>query len=390
MDAWQEYWHNWLKKREQSGLRRSLRPIEVKDRGGIALNGSDCLDLSSNDYLGFAREVWRPVSPLFPGAGASRLITGDLEIHHRLEERLARLKDAGAALLYPSGFQANLGLMTALAGRDCTIVADRLNHASLVDGARLSGARLHRYAHKDTGEARAILQAIQKESPSRRCLLVTDAVFSMDGDIAPLADLLAIAVEFGALLVVDEAHATGVLGLGGAGAWHAAGLPPISAAPAILMGTLSKALGAQGGFVCGSKVFIDYLVNCSRPYIYSTGISPLVVAAALHALDRLEAEPHLLCDLWHNVEVFGSSLREAGLDPGAMETPILPVITGDALRTVQLSKKLEERGILGVAIRPPTVPEGSSRLRFTVTAVHDPAQLEQAAHTVGQVLSSSA
>ena len=382
MTVWLEKWREWLGARARDGLLRSLRTVEPDAPGFVCRNGKRRLDLSSNDYLGLARKTWdtRSETPL-SGAGASRLVVGDLDIHHQLERRLSRLKGAEAALLYPSGYQANLGLLPALAGRGTVIVGDRLNHASLVDGARLSGGKYIRYPHGNLAEAERIL-AENREHP---CLLVTDAVFSMDGDIAPLTGLLRIAERYDALLIVDEAHATGVLGPNGAGAWHAAGLPTSPETPVVLMGTLSKALGSQGGFVCGPQVLIDYLVNRSRAFIYSTGIAPGAITNALHALDYLEANPQLLDRLRSNARLFHSALLERDVNVGGGETPILPVVVGEARHADIFSRRLEEAGILGAAIRPPTVPEGTSRVRFTVTAAHSPEALTEAAETIARL-----
>ena len=383
MDSFSDRWSTYLKERADCGLLRRLRPAESGQPGFVSIAGKRVLDLSSNDYLGFARERFetRCESP-GTGAGASRLVVGDHPLHHRLEETIARSKGTEGALLYPSGYQANVGLLSSLANRDTTVIADRLNHASLVDGAKLSGARLVRYAHGNVGAARDALEACR----DRPALLVTDSVFSMDGDIAPLPELLDLAVRYGALLVVDEAHATGVLGPHGAGAWHAAGLPVSSDTPVVLMGTLSKAIGCQGGFVCGSRLLIDYLINTSRAFIYSTGLSPVLAAGALAAFERLQADPGLLDKLAANARCFREALQAAGVETGRSGMPIVPVRVGEAQRAVEVSERLLERGILGVAIRPPTVPEGTSRLRFTVTAAHDRGALAEAARDIGEIV----
>lgn len=381
MTEWLERWRHWLDGRARDGLLRALRVVEPDTPGFVRCGGHRCLDLSSNDYLGFGRTAYSTGEAIPAGSGASRLVVGDLEIHHRLERRLAELKGTEAALVFPSGYQANLGLLSALAGRDTVIVADRLIHASLVDGALLSGARLFRYPHRDIEAAGRILNEHRKHP----CLLVTDAVFSMDGDIAPLSGLLELAERHGALLVVDEAHATGIMGPGGAGAWHAAGLPTLPETPVVLMGTLSKALGSQGGFVCGARTLIEFLVNRSRAFVYSTGIAPIAVHHALHAIDRLAAEPQLLDNLRRNTDLFHAELLQHGVGAGEGGTPILPVIVGDASHADVFSTRLEEAGILGVSIRPPTVPEGMSRVRFTVTAVHETSVLVDAARTIGSL-----
>lgn len=383
MDSFSDRWSTYLRERADGGLLRKLRPAEAERPGFVLLDGKRYLDLSSNDYLGFAREPFETRrGALTTGAGASRLVVGDQPLHHRLEETIARSKGTESALLYPSGYQANVGLLSSLANRNATVIADRLNHASLVDGVKLSGARLVRYAHGDVDEARDALEACR----DRPTLLVTDSVFSMDGDIAPLPELLDLAVRYGALLVVDEAHATGVLGPHGAGAWHAAGLPVSSDMPVVLMGTLSKAIGSQGGFVCGSRLLIDYLVNTSRAFIYSTGLSPVLAANALTAFERLEANPALLERLAENARCFREALLAGGVETGESKTPIVPVRVGEAQRALEVSERLLERGILGVAIRPPTVPEGTSRLRFTVTAAHDPAALVDAARDIVDIV----
>ena len=361
-----------------AGLERRLRSLP-QPGGRIEIDGRPVLSFASNDYLNLARnpDVARAsadaAAGTAAGAGASRLVSGTLGIHERLEAELASLKGYESALVFGSGYLANLGAIQALAGRRDWIVADRLAHASLLDGAALSGARLRRFHHNDAGH----LDNLLKSAPaSGRRLVVTESVFSMDGDLAPLADLAAVAERHGALLFVDEAHATGVFGPAGAGLVRAAGL---ESAVHVSMGTLSKALGSYGGFVACSAPLRDLLINRSRSFIFSTALPPPAAAAALAALRLIRENPDWGNRLLSLATRFRDRLREGGLDTGRSESPIIPVMLGDNEIAVRLSARLMEKDLLVPAIRPPAVQPGAARLRLSVTLAHRESDLDRAA-----------
>jgi glycine C-acetyltransferase/8-amino-7-oxononanoate synthase len=310
------------------------------------------------------------------GAGASRLISGNMKPHRRLEERLAAFEGYEAALLFGSGYLANTGAIAALARRGEVVFSDELNHASIVDGCRLSRAETFVYRHGDVEHLAWGLG----EAEGRGSLIVTDGVFSMDGDLAPLADLVRLARRHDCRLMVDEAHATGALGPGGRGSVAAAGL---SGEVDLVVGTLGKALGSYGAYVCASRELVEYLLNTARSFVFSTAPPPPVVAAALAALELLEAHPDRVERLRSNAAVLREALAEEGLAVGGAGTQIVPVGVGGAARTMELCERLLERGVFAQGIRPPTVPDGSSRLRFTAMATHRPAELRQAARLVG-------
>ncbi len=364
-----------------AGLGRCLRPLPAL--GGVFESaGRRWLNFSSNDYLGLARQAEVVASARSAldsyGAGAtsSRLVAGTLDLHARLEARLAAHKGYPAALVFGSGFLTNLGVIAALAGRDDVVFADRLVHASVVDAVRLAGATLQRFRHNDPEHLR---QLLRRQAGRGRRLVVTESVFSMDGDLAPLPALAAIAVEHGAMLMVDEAHATGVFGPGGGGCVAAAGL---TAAVNLAMGTLSKALGGYGGFVACSELLSRWLVNRARAFIYTTGLPPASVGAALGALQVLERQPGLGAELLRRAEVFRLRLQAFGLDTGQSASQIVPVLVGDNQRALAVAERLRRQGILVVAIRPPTVPAGTARLRLSVSLAHTSADLEQAAEAI--------
>lgn len=370
-----------LRALDAAGLRRTL--VSQSGVGGRLLQGGrEILNFSSNDYLALARhpEVTagsiRAVREWGNGATASRLVAGTLDLHGMLERELAEFKRYPAALLFGSGYMANVGLLSALAGPDCDVLVDRLAHASVMDGARLSGARFRRFRHNDVEHLERLLA---KRAGSGLCVVVTESVFSMDGDLAPLAELARVCAGVDALLVVDEAHATGVFGECGAGRVSEEGL---EAGVAVSMGTLSKGLGGYGGFVACSEAMRELLVNRSRAFIYSTAPPPAVAGAALAALSIVRGSPGLGAGLLALAREFRDRLRGAGLDTGESESQIVPVMVGDSARAVSLSARLRERGVLGVAIRPPTVPEGTARIRLSVTLAHGEADIERAADVV--------
>jgi glycine C-acetyltransferase/8-amino-7-oxononanoate synthase len=364
------------------GLHRRLRLVSGPQGPRILLDGRPVLLLCSNNYLGLAehprvrRAAAEAAMQWGAGAGASRLISGSMELHRRLEARLAEFKGCEAALLFGSGYLANTGTIAALAGEGEVVFSDELNHASIVDGCRLSRAETFVYRHGDTEHLAWGL----RQASGRGALIVSDGVFSMDGDVAPLAELLRLSREHGCKLMVDEAHATGVLGPGGRGSVAAAGL---SGEVDVVMGTLGKALGSYGAYVCAGSETVDYLINTARPFIFSTAPPPPVVAAALMALELVEAQPQRAQRLQENAAILRDALAAEGLSVGGSQTQIVPVEVGDAERTMELCERALARGVFAQGIRPPTVPEGSSRLRFTVMADHRPGELRRAAKLVG-------
>jgi 8-amino-7-oxononanoate synthase len=362
---------------DAAGLRRHLRVLSSASGPEVLIDGRPVLLLCSNNYLGLATHprlrgaAAAAVDRWGCGTGASRLIAGTTELHAAVEAKLAALKGTEAALLFPSGYQANLGAITALVGRGDHVYSDAFNHASIVDGCRLSRANVHVFPHRDV---RALEAALAATSPGGRRLVVTDSVFSMDGDRAPLAALARVADAHGALLMVDEAHATGVLGPRGAGLAAAEGLVD---RVAVHMGTLGKALGGAGAYVAGSRDLIDLLVNRARSFVYTTGLAPAAVAAAGAALDVLGAEPERRARVLAHAARLRAGLATLGLTaPG--DTHIVPLVVGDNARAVALAEALLARGVLAAAIRPPTVPPGTARLRLTPMATHTPGDIERA------------
>jgi 8-amino-7-oxononanoate synthase len=342
------------------------------------------LNFSSNDYLGLARNpvvlsaAEDAIQRYGSGATASRLVTGTLECHEELEKQLAELKGYPAALVFGSGYAANVGIISALVGRDDHIFIDRLAHASLLDAAVLSRAKVHRFHHNAPEDLRRLIRACV--SGGKR-LMVTESVFSMDGDIAPVAALAEVAEEGGAMVLVDEAHATGVFGSGGAGVVRQSGS---EARVNCSMGTLSKALGGYGGFVACSGDMRQWLIHKARSFIYSTALPPAMVGAALGALQCLRNNPDMGRQLLGQSAEFRARLRELGLDTGSSESQIIPVMVGDNERAVRLHRRLVERGILAVAIRPPTVPRGAARLRLSVSLEHTPGILNRVAGVIAE------
>jgi 8-amino-7-oxononanoate synthase len=371
-----------LEELRQRGLYRRLRLIEGPQGPSVTLDGRPVLLLCSNNYLGLAdraevREAAAAAAMRWgAGAGASRLISGNMEPHRELERRLAAFKGYDASLLFGSGYLANTGVIAVLAGRGEVVFSDELNHASIVDGCRLSRAETFVYRHADFEHLAWGL----RQAGGRASLIVTDGVFSMDGDIAPLPELLALARRHGARLMVDEAHATGAVGPGGRGSVSAAGL---SGEVDVVVGTLGKALGSYGAYACATAETIEFLVNSARPFIFSTAPPPPALGAALAALAILEAEPQLVERLQANAETLRGALTEEGLSVGASATQVVPIEVGAAETTMELCERALQRGVFAQGIRPPTVPEGSSRLRFTAMATHRPEELAGAAREVG-------
>jgi len=358
------------------GLLRSLEPLRTPPGAEIELRpGERLINFSSNDYLGLASDA-RIAEALAvgtrtwgAGAGASRLVCGDFLPQHELEAELARFASSEAALLFGSGYAANCGILPSFAGPEDLILSDALNHASIIDGCRLSRARVEVYPHGDVGAVEKALRA-----PARRKIVVTDAVFSMDGDRAPLRELAALCSAAGALLIVDEAHATGVIGPRGAGLAAELGV-----AADVRMATLSKAFGVAGAYVAASRAVCDLLLNRARPLIFSTALPPALACAARASLEILAGSEGdaRRSRLWSNVRRFAAGLREAGL-PAREDSAIFPVVTGTPDRALAMTAQLRELGILAKPIRPPTVPQGTSRIRFAVTSAHTVEHIDRA------------
>ncbi|HEX2162232.1 MAG TPA: 8-amino-7-oxononanoate synthase [Thermoleophilaceae bacterium] len=369
----------------ESGLYRRMRMISGPQGPRVLLDGRPVLLLCSNNYLGLAdhprvREAAAEAAMRYgAGAGASRLVSGNMRIHRRLEERLSEFKGYRSALLFGSGFLANTGVVQALAKPGEVVFSDALNHASIVDGCRLAGAETFVYDHADIDHLAWGL----REAEGRGSLIVTDGVFSMDGDVAPLAEIVELARRFDARVMVDDAHGTGTIGPDGRGSVAAAGLED---EVDVLVGTLGKSLGSYGAYVCCDKAMAKYLVNTARTLIFSTALAPPQVAAAMAALELLRAEPRRVERLQRNARILREALAESGLPAGAGDTPIVPVVVGDADSAVSASERALERGVFAQAIRPPTVPDGSSRLRLTVMASHTKSELRDAAKVVAKAV----
>ncbi len=366
-----------LQQLESQGLRTRPRVLDGEQLPVAVFDGRRVINLSSNNYLGLTTHpalrsaAERAVRELGVGSGAVRTITGTMRQHVELEARIARFKQTEAAIVFQSGFTANAGVVAAVLGREDTIVSDELNHASIIDGARLSRAAIKVFPHRDAAAAGRLLDEVK----TGRKLLITDGVFSMDGDIAPLPQLCDVAERHGAIMMVDDAHASGVLGRNGRGTVDHFGL---HGRVHIQVGTLSKAIGALGGYICGTHSLIEWLQLRGRPFLFSTSHPPAVTAACLAAFDVLENEPGRIERLWSNTRRFKQGLEAAGFDTGASETPITPVMVGEGRRAMEFSRALYAAGVLATGIAYPTVPEGKARLRTIVTAAHTEADLDEA------------
>jgi 8-amino-7-oxononanoate synthase len=367
---------------EAAGLLRRVRALESASEPEVVLNGRRVLCLASNNYLGLAAHpdvvdaAAEAARRYGAGAGSARLITGGNLLHDELEARLAAFKGSESALLFSSGYLANLGTVSALVGPDDAVFSDELNHASIIDGCRLSRAEVHVYRHADPGDLAERLGAWrQRAGADRRALVVTDSVFSMDGDVAPLPDIVAACERYGAILMVDEAHASGVVGPCGRGAVAEFGL---GGRVGVVMGTLSKALGAAGGFIAGSADLCAYLRNRARSFIFDTALPPPTAAAALAALTIVHREPERPARARRLAARLAVGLRIAGYDVPDPAAAVLPVIVGAPDVAMALSARLLDAGVLVTAIRPPTVPPGTSRLRATVMATHSDTQVDRA------------
>jgi predicted pyridoxal phosphate-dependent acyltransferase len=355
------------------GLYRSLRVIQGEQGPWVELEGKRVLNLSSNNYLGMAshprlkKASARATQRYGCGSGASRLICGTLELHETLEKRLAKFVKTEAALVFNSGYAANVGIISSVVGKEDVVFSDEFNHASIVDGCRLSRADVVIFPHNNMNALEEKISSSFRQDPDRRRLIVVDGVFSVDGDLAPLPELVRLADTYDALLMVDEAHGTGTVGPGGRGALAHFG---VEGKTHIIMGTLGKALGGFGAFAAGSRELIDYLINTSRSLIFSTALPPSVISSALAALYVLEETPSLVEKVQENAGYMRESLKTLGYDVLSSHTPILPVMIGEAALSTEFSELLLKEGVLAVALRPPTVPEGTARIRVTVMASH--------------------
>ena len=373
------------------GTHFRLRVLEDEQAPVCTFDGKKVINLASNNYLGLTthpklREAALEATRKYGvGSGAVRTIAGTMKIHMELEEKIARFKNVEACVVFQSGFAANAGTVSAVLGKDDFIISDQLNHASIIDGARLSRAKILVFEHKNMAQAEERLASVQHE-PGKK-LLISDGVFSMDGDIGPLPALCDLAEKYGAIMMVDDAHASGVLGRNGRGTvdhFHVHGRVDIQ------VGTLSKAIGALGGYVCGTRDLIDFLYHRARPFLFSTSHPPSVAATCIAAFEVLENEPGRIERLWENTRFWKKELGLLGFDIGgrttpASETPITPIIIGDGKLTMDFSRELFQEGVLGTGIAFPTVPEGKARIRTIMTATHTREELEQALDVLKRV-----
>ncbi|MDQ2925324.1 MAG: glycine C-acetyltransferase [Acidobacteriota bacterium] len=368
----------------ERGTHFRLRVLDDEQGAVCHYDGKQVINLASNNYLGLCnhpklREAAIAATQKFGvGSGAVRTIAGTMRIHMELEEKIAAFKGVEACVVFQSGFAANAGTVSSILGKDDFILSDELNHASIIDGARLSRAKVKVFRHKDVAHCEELLQEVQSE-PGHK-LVITDGVFSMDGDIGPVDKLAALAEKYGAIMMVDDAHASGVLGRNGRGSvdhFHCTDKVDVQ------VGTLSKAIGALGGYVCGSRDLIDFLYHRARPFLFSTSHPPSVAATCIAAFDMLESEPERIERLWANTRYFQAELKSAGFNIGgqttpASETPITPIIIGDGRKTMDFSRALFDAGVMATGIAFPTVPEGKARIRCIMTSEHARGQIDQA------------
>src|SRR6266851_4560547 len=373
------------------GTHFSLRVLEDAQSPESTIDGKRVINLASNNYLGLTthqklREAaLEAIRKYGVGSGAVRTVSGTMKIHMELEEKIARFKNVEACVVFQSGFAANAGTVSAVLGKDDFIISDALNHASIIDGARLSKAQILVFRHKDVAHAEEQLASI-KDKPGKK-LLITDGVFSMDGDIGPLPGLCDVAEKYGAIMMVDDAHASGVLGRNGRGTidhFNVHGRVDVQ------VGTLSKAIGALGGYVCGSRDLIEFLYHRARPFLFSTSHPPSVAATCIAAFEVLEQEPERIEKLWENTRFFKKELGRLGFNIGgvntpASETPITPIIVGDGKLTMEFSGELFKEGVFATGIAFPTVPEGKARIRTIMTATHTTGELQQALEVLNRV-----
>jgi len=373
-----------LDERARAGSLRVLRPASQRHEGMIRINGKDLIDLSSNDYLGLSghprlkKAACEATERLGTSSCASRLLSGDLDLHHELEDETALFKKKEAALVFNSGYQANLGILASLCGRQDAIYSDRLCHASIIDGVILSQARSFRFRHNDMEHLEPLLKENRKGS--KEALIVTESVFSMDGDKAPLRDIAGLARKYDCRILVDEAHATGIFGKDGSGLVEEEGL---SDEIDFIMGTFGKALAGFGAYLACSKLVKEYLINTCRSFIYSTALPPSVIACDLESLAVVREEPDRRKVLLENAEYLKKRLKEAGFAVRG-ESQIIPLMTQDSERAVKMSKSLQDKGYWVMPIRPPTVPKGESRLRFSLSFHHTKEMLDGIKSALGK------
>ena len=371
--------HGQIAEWQREGAWQPLRVLQSECAAESRFDGVQVVNLASNNYLGLTthpqlrQAAIDAIRKFGAGSGAVRTISGTMSLHMELEERIAAFKNVEACVVFQSGFAANAGTVSAILGPEDHIVSDELNHASIIDGCRLSRAAIHRFPHKDVAAAGRILAELA--GAGGRKLLISDGVFSMDGDIAPLPGLVEVAEAHGAIMMVDDAHASGVLGRNGRGTVDRFGL---HGRVHIQVGTLSRAIGVLGGYVCGSRDLIEFLYRRARPFLFSTSHPPAVAAACLAAFDVLEREPERIEALWANTRYFKQGLVDAGFDTGHSETPITPVMVGEARLAHELSRALFEDGVLATGIGFPTVAKGQARVRTIVAATHTREQLDRA------------
>jgi len=369
---------------KQRGTYFKLRVLEGEQGPISTYDGREVINLASNNYLGLCehpklREAAIAATEKYGvGSGAVRTIAGTMRIHMELEEKIAAFKGVEACVVFQSGFTANAGTVSSILGKEDFILSDELNHASIIDGARLSRAKIKVFRHKDAAHCEELLKEIQNE-PGRK-LIITDGVFSMDGDIGPVDKLCDLADKYGAIMMVDDAHASGVLGRNGRGSVDYFGC---TQRVDVQVGTLSKAIGALGGYVCGSRDLIDYLYHRARPFLFSTSHPPSVAATCIAAFDLLESEPDRIERLWTNTRYFKEQLTQAGFDVGgkttpASETPITPILVGDGGKTMAFSRALFDAGLMATGIAFPTVPEGKARIRTIMSSEHSREQIDRA------------
>jgi len=379
MDNPLSYLHDRLEQWKREGTYQRLRVLESASAAQSRFDGKEVINLASNNYLGLTTHPKLRAAAIEAtrrygvGSGAVRTISGTMRLHMQLEERIAAFKRAEACVVFQSGFAANAGTVAAILEPEDHIISDELNHASIIDGCRLSKAKIHVFPHQDVAAADKILEEL--ESVPGRKLLVTDGVFSMDGDIAPLPGLVEAAARRGAIMMLDDAHSSGVLGRNGRGTVDHFDL---HGRVDIQVCTLSKAIGVLGGYVCGSRDLIEFLYHRARPFLFSTSHPPALAAACLAAFDVLEQEPERIQNLWENTRYFKAGLAAAGFDTGASQTPITPVLVGDAALAHRLSRELFEEGVLATGIGFPTVPKGRARVRTIVAATHTKGELDRA------------
>lgn len=361
------------------GLFRPLRVLQERQEAETVFDGKRVINLSSNNYLGLTTHpkliaaAHEAIDKYGAGSGSVRTIAGTMSQHMELEAKIAAFKHTEGALVFQSGFTANAGTVSSVLGKEDVIISDELNHASIIDGCRLSRAKITVFKHKDVADLRRVLE--ETKGKYRRTLVITDGVFSMDGDVAPLADIVEVAEQYQAIIMVDDAHASGVMGNQGRGTVDHFGL---HGRVHIQVGTLSKAIGCLGGYVAGSRSLIDYLIHKARPFLFSTSHPPAVTAAAMAAFDLLQEDPTLMERLWDNTRYFKAGLEALGFDTAGSETPITPVIAGDAKLAMELSDRLFAEGIFAQGIGFPTVPNEKSRVRTIVTATHTREELDAA------------